>query len=144
MNPIVLVALFLLLYMFMIKPQQKRQRDARALLSQTSVGDRVLLTSGIYGVVLDANGDVLKVGLSPDVHLFVARAAVSRRVDPSDELSPPAFMMANDEDLAGLAALPAPSDPSATFTPSVPPAPGEEPLPEGAPAVDGPSEGKAV
>lgn len=126
MNPIILVAMFLLLYMFMIKPQQKRQRDARALLSKTSVGDRVLLTSGIYGVVLDANGDVLKVGLSPDVHVFVARAAVSRRIDPSDELSPPAFVLASDEDIAAVAAA------------------APEPHPEGEPAADGPAEGKAV
>ena len=106
MQALLLPVMLLLLYMTMIRPQQRRQAEARATLSKTSVGDRVLLTSGLYGVVLDVNGDVLKLGVSPDLHVYAAKAAVARRLDPTDEASPPVYMLASEEDQAALPVAP--------------------------------------
>lgn len=102
MNALFLPVMLGLLYFTMIRPQQRRAREQRALISRTSNGDRVILTSGVYGVVLDTNGDVLKIGTSPDTYIYVSRAAIGRRIDPADELSPPAFMLVSDDDLAAI------------------------------------------
>ena len=102
MNALFLPVMLGLLYFTMIRPQQRRAREQRAMISRTSNGDRVILTSGVYGVVLDTNGDVLKIGTSPDSYIYVSRAAIGRRIDPSDELSPPAFMLVSDDDVASI------------------------------------------
>ena len=102
MNALFLPVMLGLLYFTMIRPQQRRAREQRAMISRTSNGDRVILTSGVYGVVLDTNGDVLKIGTSPDSYIYVSRAAIGRRIDPSDELSPPAFMLVSDDDVAAI------------------------------------------
>ena len=129
MQQLLLPVMLGLLYFFMIRPQQRRAREQRALISRTSNGDRVVLTSGIYGLVLDTNGDVLKIGTSPDTYVYVSRSAIARRIDPSDELSPPNFMLASEEDIAAIPAAEAESSATAGATaaelPSGPAAPSD-------------------
>ena len=48
-----LVVLFGFMYFFMIRPQQKEAKKKNAMLSELSVGDTVLTTSGFYGTVID-------------------------------------------------------------------------------------------
>jgi preprotein translocase subunit YajC len=58
-----LVAIGLLFYFFMIRPQRKKQREHDELLSQLRSGDRVITAGGIYGQVESVSQDsvVLKV-----------------------------------------------------------------------------------
>ena len=39
------------MYMFLIRPQQKRVKEQQALVRSLAAGDEVLLNSGIHGVV---------------------------------------------------------------------------------------------
>jgi preprotein translocase subunit YajC len=47
--PIVLV--FAILYFFMIRPQQQKHKKHSEMLSNVKNGDRVLMASGIFGVI---------------------------------------------------------------------------------------------
>ena len=47
-----LVILFVFMYFFMIRPQQKEMKKKNAMLADLAVGDTVLTTSGFYGVSL--------------------------------------------------------------------------------------------
>ena len=135
MQQLLLPVMLGLLYFFMIRPQQRRAREQRSLISRTSNGDRVVLTSGIYGLVLDTNGDVLKIGTSPDTYVYVSRAAIGRRVDPTDELSPPNFMLASEEDIAAI--------PAAEAESSATPGATAAELPSGPAAASDPKSGPA-
>ena len=52
------------MYLFMIRPQQKRQKEHKELVSSISKGDEVILNSGLLGKVskVDENYLVLEVG----------------------------------------------------------------------------------
>jgi preprotein translocase subunit YajC len=47
--PIVLI--FAVFYILLIRPQQKRQRQLQDTISQLKVGDRVVTTGGVIGVI---------------------------------------------------------------------------------------------
>ena len=79
--PLVLMAT--LMYGLVIRPQRRRVADQRALLASVTVGDRVLTTSGMFGVITHESGDVVRVSVAPGVELHLARGAIARKLDAS-------------------------------------------------------------
>lgn len=51
MNIIMIVALIAIFYFFMIRPQQKRQKEIKKFREGINVGDQVVTAGGIYGKV---------------------------------------------------------------------------------------------
>ena len=51
MSFVPLILIFLLMYMFLIRPQQKRTKAQQQLVGSVQSGDEVRLSSGIHGVV---------------------------------------------------------------------------------------------
>ena len=98
MQFIPLILMGSLLYLFMIRPQRRRLADQRALLASVTIGDRVMTTSGLYGVVVSENDDVLVLGVAPGVDLHLARGSVARKL-ADDAPGAPAV-----EDLVGVEA----------------------------------------
>lgn len=47
--------LFVVLYLFMIRPQLKRQKMERKFQSEIKKGSKVVMTSGIHGKIVDTN-----------------------------------------------------------------------------------------
>jgi len=75
------VLLFGVGYMFLIRPQrQRRQRQAQAS-RQISVGDKVMLSSGIIGRVEGFVGDRARVEIAPGTVIEVVRQALTQRID---------------------------------------------------------------
>ena len=70
------VGIFVLFYFIAIRPQQKRQKEHKGMLTSLAVGDEVATTSGILGKVrkLDDNYVVLKV--SDSVELKFQKAVI--------------------------------------------------------------------
>ena len=64
-----LVGLFVLFYFIAIRPQRKRQKEHRELVSAMSKGDEVVTSSGILGKItsLDDNYMVLNVANNVDM-----------------------------------------------------------------------------
>jgi preprotein translocase subunit YajC len=71
-----LVGIAVLFWLILIRPAQRRQRSLAQLQGQVSVGDRVMLTSGIYGTVRGLDGQTVSLEVSEGVTLEVVRAAV--------------------------------------------------------------------
>ncbi|AFU97926.1 preprotein translocase subunit YajC [Simiduia agarivorans] len=67
-NPIVTLlmfgGLFLFMYLFIIRPQRKRQKEHNELVSALNKGDEVVMTSGMLGKItkVDENYIVLETG----------------------------------------------------------------------------------
>jgi preprotein translocase subunit YajC len=83
-----LVGFALLLWLLLIRPQARRQRELRHMQSTLEVGDEVLLTSGVFGTVRDLDEDVAQVEIADGVTVKVARGAVGqvvRAVDAPDD-----------------------------------------------------------
>jgi preprotein translocase subunit YajC len=82
-----LVAIALLFWLLIIRPASKRQKDQARMQSAVTVGEQVMLTSGIFGTVTDMDDDKLSLEIAPGVVVRVARGAVGSIV-PSEEPEP--------------------------------------------------------
>lgn len=57
---IILIASFVLVfYFFMIRPQQKRQKEQRGFLDHIKKGDNVVTIGGIHGKIYEIDNDVI-------------------------------------------------------------------------------------
>ena len=82
------VLLFIpLLYLLMIRPQQKKQKQWQQMLGGIKSGDRVTTAGGIRGVILSIKDDSIIIRVAPDnLKLEVAKNAIAS-VTTQDEPS---------------------------------------------------------
>lgn len=87
-----LVLIFVAMYFLLLKPQRKRQKEARSLQGSLAVGDEVILASGIYGFVHGVEDDYVWLdiaehpkGSKESVEIRVARSAIARVVAKSTD-----------------------------------------------------------
>lgn len=71
------ILIFGIFYLLLIMPMRKRQKKHQELLTKLSKGDRVVTTGGIFGTVIEAEGEVLTVRIAENVKIQVARTAVA-------------------------------------------------------------------
>jgi preprotein translocase subunit YajC len=83
---ILLLAMLVLLWALLIRPQRSRQRQQQDLLSSVEPGDEILTVGGLYGIVQEIDDeDDLIVEVADAVHVRIARRAVAGVVKPDDE-----------------------------------------------------------
>jgi preprotein translocase subunit YajC len=75
-----LVVMIGLLYMLMIRPQQRRARQQRELQSAIDVGDEVVTIGGIYGEVTEVDDETVVVEIADGVEVRFVRSAISRKL----------------------------------------------------------------
>lgn len=71
--PIGLVVLF---YFFLIRPQSKRQKEHRQMVSDLQKGEEVITSGGILGKVTNVNDDFVTLEIAKDVSLNVQKSAI--------------------------------------------------------------------
>ena len=77
-----LVLIFVVFYFLLIRPQQKKMKEHRDLLSSVSKGDKIVTGCGIVGKVTKVDGEEdLIVQISTDVKVTVKRSLVSTVID---------------------------------------------------------------
>jgi preprotein translocase subunit YajC len=82
---LLIVLAFGFLYFVLIRPQKRRQVDARQMLSNLDVGDEVVTAGGIYGRVTEIVDDDLMLEIAPQLQVKVARKAIGAVVPPTVE-----------------------------------------------------------
>ncbi|OJF13535.1 preprotein translocase subunit YajC [Couchioplanes caeruleus] len=81
--PLLLIALlFGVMYFMMIRPQQKRRREAQAMQSALGPGDEIVTIGGLHATVVAVDDDVVTVEIAPGVNARYARPAIARVVKP--------------------------------------------------------------
>jgi len=74
-----------LLYLLMIRPQQKRQKQWQQMLAKIKSGDRVTTAGGIRGVILSIKDDAIIIRVAPDnLKLEVAKSAIASVTTPDE------------------------------------------------------------
>lgn len=77
--------IFVIFYVILIRPQQKRMKQHDQLLSAIKKGDRIITGGGIYGKVVKADeGQELVVEIAEGVNITVNRATVRDVVIPQE------------------------------------------------------------
>jgi preprotein translocase subunit YajC len=82
---ILIVALLALVWIFLIRPQKRRQVQQSAMLENIEAGDEILTAGGFYGYVRSIDEDQLTVEIAPGTNVRVARRAVAAVIPPDDE-----------------------------------------------------------
>lgn len=93
---------FVIMYFFIIRPQKKRDKQVADMQSSIKVGDEVVLTTGIYGKVVDIINDlfIIELGLNKSVRIPVKKAAVAAVAAPNlsiAKVSEPVVVEDDDE-----------------------------------------------
>jgi preprotein translocase subunit YajC len=71
-----LVLMFVVLYFVMIRPQMKRQKEARAMIEALAKGDEVATAGGVLGKITQIGDQYLTVEIAKGVEVQMQRSAV--------------------------------------------------------------------
>ena len=71
-----LVMVFAIMYFMILRPQQKRQKEHKAMLAAVRRGDTVVTQGGLIGKVAKVGEDVLEVDLSKDTRVNVVKSMI--------------------------------------------------------------------
>ncbi|MBO7068617.1 MAG: preprotein translocase subunit YajC [Bacteroidaceae bacterium] len=82
---LMIVAIFAIMYLFMIRPQQKRQKEIQNFRNSITVGQAIVTAGGIYGVVksIDENDNTLMIEVASGVRIKVDRNSVYAQAQPT-------------------------------------------------------------
>jgi preprotein translocase subunit YajC len=72
------VGIALLFWLLFVRPAQRRQRAMGRMQGDLNVGDEVMLTSGIIGVVRSLDQETVQLEVSEGVTIRAVRAAVGQ------------------------------------------------------------------
>ena len=74
MTTLVMLGVMLLIFYFLlIRPQQKRAKEHKNMVSSLKRGDNVITSSGIYGRVVGIDGQVVTLEIAKNTHVRVLR-----------------------------------------------------------------------
>lgn len=74
---VMIVAIFVLFYFMLIRPQNKRAKEHRLLVSNLKKGDEIVTSSGIVAKLVDLDEQFIKVTLAEGIDITMQRSAVS-------------------------------------------------------------------
>ena len=74
------IAIGLVVYFFMIRPQQKRTADAKNFRQTLTKGSRIVTIGGLHGLVVDLTEDTVVVEVDRGTKLRFDRSAIAREV----------------------------------------------------------------
>jgi preprotein translocase subunit YajC len=95
---IVIVALFVLMWLLLIRPQRQRQRAQLAMQDRLRTGDEIITAGGLHGVVKAIEDEVLHLEIAPHTLVRVDRRAVAAVASPEElELEEETGAEAGDE-----------------------------------------------
>jgi preprotein translocase subunit YajC len=73
---ILLAVMFVALYLILIRPQQKRMKDHRNMVSQLSKGDEVVTNGGILGRITKVGENFITLEIANNLEISVQKHAV--------------------------------------------------------------------
>lgn len=82
MTWIMLIGIFVVMYFFMIRPQQKRQKELRKFRDSLQKGDKVVTVGGIYGTVSEIKDTYVIIEVDGNVRIRFDKSSVLK--DSSD------------------------------------------------------------
>jgi len=83
-----IVGLVLIFWLLILRPAQKRQKETQRLQASLTVGEEVLLGSGLIGVLRSLDDDRAQVEVAPGTVVTVVRGAIAARTNPVEQTGP--------------------------------------------------------
>jgi preprotein translocase subunit YajC len=77
--------IILVFYFLVIRPQNKKQKDAKKMLESVRRGDRVVTIGGLHGSVESVKEDVVVLKVDDNVKIMFSKSAVSQVKERKDD-----------------------------------------------------------
>lgn len=71
-----IVAIFLVMYFLMIRPQAKKQKEHQELLGSLKVGDQIITQSGLFGKISEMNEQTISLTIAQGVQVKILRSQI--------------------------------------------------------------------
>ena len=99
MAGLILPALLLgIFYFFLIRPQQRKIKEQKALVERAEAGDRVMLSSGIFGTVTEVVDTAAYVELAEGIEILVSKVFIQEILTHFPTEEAPAIADSGDAD----------------------------------------------
>ncbi|MCP4002676.1 MAG: preprotein translocase subunit YajC [bacterium] len=82
-----IVAMLLIMYALIIRPQQRKEKEHKTMLAQVAKGDVIVTSGGIHGKVTGVTDDVLTVEIANNVRVKLNKSAIGSRVSSNGDKS---------------------------------------------------------
>lgn len=84
-----MVLFFVIMYVMMIRPQQRKEKERKAMLSELKKDDKVLFAGGLIGTIAQIGDKTAKIKVAENMRLEVARGSITAVIQ-GDDVSDPA------------------------------------------------------
>ena len=81
---ILLLLMFGVFWLFVIRPQQRRQRGHSRMVEELKPGDYIVTAGGLYGEVTEIGDDDLGLEIAPEIEVRIAKRAVGALIPPEE------------------------------------------------------------
>ena len=71
-----MIALFVIFYFLLIRPQQKRQKDHRNMVAGLAVGDEIVTMGGVLGKITEVDENFISVEVAKGTEIRVQKMSV--------------------------------------------------------------------
>ncbi|MBN2806002.1 MAG: preprotein translocase subunit YajC [Prolixibacteraceae bacterium] len=75
-----LIAILVIFWVFMIRPQAKRQKELRKFRESLQKGDKVITTGGIYGKIVSVKDNLVVMQVDENTALTVDKSSIIKDV----------------------------------------------------------------
>ena len=80
-NPMGSLLLFggiaIVFYFFMIRPQQKKQKDQKKFINEIKKGDHIVTIGGVHGKIMEMDEETVTVDVEKGARIKIERSAIS-------------------------------------------------------------------
>ena len=73
---VMMIAIFVVFYFFMIRPQQKKQKELQKQRDALTKGNKVITAGGIYGIIKEVQDNAFLIEVAKDVTIKVDKGSV--------------------------------------------------------------------
>ncbi len=83
-----IILMFVIFYFLLIRPQQKRQKEQRNMITNLKKGDRIITSGGLHGRITGIDDSTLTLEIADKVRVKVGRSNVAGMVQPATQPQP--------------------------------------------------------
>ena len=80
---IMMVLIFVVMWLFMIRPQQKKQKEMVAFRNSLQKGDKIVTAGGIFGTIKEVKDTYVVIEVDKDVNMRIDKTMIMRAPDSS-------------------------------------------------------------
>lgn len=76
---ILMVGMFAVMYFFMIRPQQKKQKEQQKMVEELKAGDEVVTAGGLHGKVMSTDARTVTISTGGAARLTFEKSAIAKK-----------------------------------------------------------------